>query len=113
MYFCELLKGAVFMKKPSNNDNVIGNSSLRNNNVYDNVSDRVRGVDLKAQHLSSKLGNEGDRIAYKLYCKAFYTLSEDKVWSLYELAKTKGRDPVKYLSWLLSNEIRRSNIGRC
>ena len=97
------------MEIPSINDIVNGNSSKKNNNVYDNVSDRVRSVDYKAQYLCQKMGNEDDRIAYKLYCKAFYVLTEDKVWRLYELAQNKGRDPAKYLSWLLSNEIRRAS----
>lgn len=99
------------MGNPSINDIVTGNSSKKNINVYDNVSDRVRSVDAKAQHLSEKMGNEENRVAYKLYCKAFYVLSEDKVWRLYELAQNKGRDPAKYLSWLLSNEIRRASRG--
>lgn len=99
------------MENPSINDIVFGNSSKKNINVYDNVSDRVRSVDRLAQHLSRKMGNEDNRVAYKLYCKAFYALSEDKVWSLCELAQKKGRDPAKYLSWLLSNEIRRASRG--
>lgn len=97
------------MEIPSINVIVSGNSSKKNNNVYVNVSERVRSVDAKAAHLARKIGNEDNEIAYKLYCKAFYVLSEDKVWSIYELAKKTGRDPVKYLSWLLSNEIRRAS----
>ena len=97
------------MEKPSINDIVTGNSSFKNNNVYDNVSSRVRSVDDLAQYLTRKMGNEDNRVAYKLYCKAFYVLSEDKVWALYELAQQKGRNPAKYLSWLLSNEIRRAS----
>lgn len=103
------------MEIPSINDIVTGNSSKKNinvyDNVYDNVSDRVRSVDCLAHRLSEKMGNEDNRVAYKLYCKAFYVLSEDKVWRLYELAQNKGRDPAKYLSWLLSNEIRRASRG--
>ena len=97
------------MEIPSINVIVSGNSSKKNNNVYVNVSEHVRSVDSKAEHLARKIGNEDNEIAYKLYCKAFYVLSEDKIWSLYELAQKKGRDPAKYLSWLLSNEIRRAS----
>lgn len=99
------------MEIPSINDIVSGNSSRKNINVYDNVSDRVRSVDCLARRLSEKMGNEDNRVAYKLYCKAFYVLSEDKVWRLYELVQNEGRDPAKYLSWLLSNEIRRASRG--
>ena len=99
------------MEIPSINDIVNDHSSKKNYNVYDNVSDRVRSVDTKAQHLARKFGNEGNEIAYKLYCKAFYVLSDDEVWRLYELAQRKGRNPTKYLSWLLSNEIRRASRG--
>ena len=82
------------------NINVIvsGNSSKRNNNVYVNVSERVRSVDAKVAHLAIKVSNEDNEIAYKLYCKAFYVLSEDKAWSFYELVQKKGRNPAKHLS---------------
>lgn len=99
------------MEIPSINVIVSGSSSKKNNNVYVNVSERVRSVDAKAEHLARKIGNQDNEIAYKLYCKAFYVLSEDKVWRLYELAQNKGRDPAKYLSWLLSNKIRRASRG--
>lgn len=98
------------MKIPSINVIISGNSSKKNNNVYVyvNVSERIRSVDSKVEHLARKIGNEDNEIAYKLYCRAFYVLSADKVWSLYELTQKKGRNPVRYLSWLLSNKIRRA-----
>ena len=58
----------------------------------------ARSVDTRAEHLARKIDNEDKEIAYKLYCKAFYVLSEDKAWSLYELAQKKGRNSTKYLS---------------
>ena len=42
------------MEIPSINDIVTGNSSKKNINVYDNVSNRVRSVDCLARRLSEK-----------------------------------------------------------
>lgn len=83
-------------------------SSNKNYNVYVNVSPRIRQVDQKAAYVASRMKNTGDVVAYKLYCKAFYMLSEATIMDCVELALERGKDPARYLSWLLSNEIRRT-----
>ena len=88
-----------------NNDIDSGNFSKRNNNGNDNGEIRRNRVDNLATHCCEKMGNRGDRVAYKLYCKAFYQLSESCVWECVELATNKGRIPAKYLSWLLTREL--------
>ena len=99
------------MENPSINDIGNGNSFLRNNNVNDNVGrkrtrDEIRRADRIADTVCRKIGSRGAR---EFYCKAAYELSEDQIYSCVELAQRKGRTPVKYLSWLLSEELRRTN----
>jgi hypothetical protein len=45
------------------------------------------------------------------YCKAAYKLSENKMYMCAEIA-LKGREPAKYLSWLLSQELRENNVSQ-
>lgn len=100
------------MGKPSTNDIDIGNFLSGNNN--DNVRKRksredIARADRIADYICRKMGNDGAR---EFYCKAAYSLSEDQIFSCLEIAQRKGRDPIKYLSWLLSNELRRTNANR-
>ena len=100
------------MGKPSTNDIDIGNFPLGNNN--DNVRKRksredIARADRIADYICRKMGSDGAR---EFYCKAAYSLSEDQIFSCLETAQRKGRDPIKYLSWLLSNELRRTNANR-
>ncbi len=95
------------------NDIVNDYSYKRNNNVNDNV-DRPKSraelqrADMIADTVCRKIGSTGARA---FYCKAAYALSEDTIYGCVEKA-LKGRCPVKYLSWLLSQELRRTNAGR-
>lgn len=100
------------MGKPSTNDIDIGNSLIGNNN--DNVKRRrtpaeIARADQIADYVCRKMNNYGAR---EFYCKAAYALSEDQIYSCVETALRKGRDPVLLLSWLLSNELRRTNANR-
>ena len=102
--------GAVIMNSPSLNDIVNGYSSKRNNN--DNVQrpktrDQIERADRIADTVCRKIGSTGARA---FYCKAAYELSEDQIYSCVEIA-LKGRCPVKYLSWLLSHQLR-TNASR-
>ncbi len=101
------------MSESTYNDNVNGYSD-KNSNVIDNDrgSSRRQRADRIAKHICRKMGNDGDDVAYRLYCKAAYNLSECKIWNAVELAQAKGRHPAKYLSWLLTQEIRRTNANR-
>ncbi len=93
-------------------NNVIANGNFLKGNNNDNDKGEIKRnrVDSLATHCSEKMGNRGDRVAYKLYCKAFYNLSENCVWQCVELAKDKGRSPTKYLSWLLTRELNKSRL---
>lgn len=100
------------MGKPSTNDIGIGNSLIGNNN--DNVRKRktreeIARADRIADYVCRKMGSDNAR---EFYCKAAYSLSEDQIINCMELALRKGRNPIKYLSWLLSNELRRTNANR-
>ena len=53
----------------------------------------------------------GSTDARAFYCKAAYKLSENKMYVCAEIA-LKGREPAKYLSWLLSQELRGNNVSR-
>lgn len=104
------------MEKPSTNDNDIEDSSLRNNSGIDNVnigrrrsSAEIARADRIADYICQKIGSNRAR---EFYCKAAYRLSEDQIIKCMEIAQRKGRDPIKYLSWLLSNELRRTNAIR-
>lgn len=96
------------------NDIVNDYSSLRNTNVNDNVEKQRKSqheidrADRIADYLCKKIGS---RDARAFYCKASYYLSEDTIYRCLEIA-LKGRVPVKYLSWLLKNELRRTNASR-
>lgn len=128
MYFCERLTGVVFMSYKSINDIVNEKFLNRNFNVNDNDrggkperkgygADRIYRVDCLADKLCRMMGNSDmhiadNRTARTLYCKAFYLLSEDKVWSLAEIALKKTK-PTHYLSTALSHEIRFNAHSRC
>lgn len=68
-------------------------------------SDKYQQIDIEAYAVERKMGNTGDQIAHKLYCKAFYHLAPVTIWNSVELALNKGRNPAKYLSWLLTKEL--------
>lgn len=102
------------MERPSTNDNGIEHSSLRNNNGNDNVRKRrssaeIARADRIADYVCQKMGSSSAR---EFYCKAAYALSEDQIIKCMEIAQRKGRNPIRYLSWLLSNELRRTNAIR-
>ena len=83
----------------------------RNNN--DNVGRRktqaeIEGADRLADYACEKNGSRGAR---EFYCKAAYKLSENKMYVCAEIA-LKGREPAKYLPWLLSQELRGDNVSR-
>ena len=95
------------------NDIVNDYSSKRNYNVNDNVAkerhspeERAR-ADRIADYLCSKIGSRGARA---FYCKAAYQLSDDVIYDCLEKAK-KGRSPVKYLSWLLKQNLGPKNTN--
>lgn len=92
----------------SNIDNVTSFRSIQRHCSNDN-DNRYRAIDKRADTVCRKMGNSGDKVAFKLYCKAFNHLSEATVWDCVELASTKGRTPVKYLSWLLKRELMKIN----
>ena len=89
-------------------DNVTSFRSIQRHCFNDN-DNRNRAIDERADAVCRKMGNSGDEIAFKLYCKAFNHLSEATVWDCVELASSKGRTPVKYLSWLLRQELIKVN----
>ena len=98
------------MGNPSINDIVIGYSSKRNNNDIvqrPKTRQEIERADRIADNVCRKIGSSGARA---FYCKAAYELSEDQIYSLVEKA-LKGRCPVKYLSWLLSHQLR-TNASR-
>ena len=84
-------------------------SEVYNVIVFNDNDNRNRAIDERADAVCRKMGNSGDEIAFKLYCKAFNHLSEATVWDCVELASSKGRTPVKYLSWLLRRELIKVN----
>lgn len=91
------------------NDIVNEVSLKRNYNVNDNVDklktpEQIDRADCIADKVCQMIGSTGARA---FYCKAAYRLSEDKIYSCVEIAK-KGRDPLRYLSWLLKHEIKKS-----
>lgn len=67
--------------------------------------DKYRQADETAYAIERKIGNTGDEIAHKLYCKASYSLAPATIWNYVEIA-LKGRSPARYLSWLLSRELK-------
>lgn len=94
------------------NDIVNENFLKRKSNVNDNVDrkrsrEEIQRADRIADNVCRKIGSSGARA---FYCKAAYQLSEDTIYSCVETA-LKGRDPVKYLSWLLSHELRSKNAS--
>ena len=82
----------------------------RNYNVNDNVGRRKTPaeVDRIADKVCEMIGSPAARA---FYCKAAYKLSEKKMYVCAEIA-LKGREPAKYLSWLLSQELRGNNVSR-
>ena len=92
------------------NDIVNGYSFERNNNdIVQRPKSRqeIERADRIADIVCRKIGSSGARA---FYCKAAYELSEDQIYSCVEKA-LKGRCPVKYLSWLLSHQLR-TNASR-
>ena len=82
------------------NDIVNEYSFKRNNNdIVQRPKSRqeIERADRIADIVCRKIGSSGARA---FYCKAAYELSEDQ-----------GRCPVKYLSWLLSHQLR-TNASR-
>ena len=104
--FCEPLERNGLKMSTSNNDIVNSFKEF----PLSNVNDRSRQVDRDAMAVCRKMGNVGDEVAFKLYCKAFYHLAPVTIWNSVELALEKGRSPVKYLSWLLKHELNQRNI---
>ena len=84
-------------------------SFKRNNN--DNVGRRktqaeIERADRLADYACEKIGSRGAR---EFYCKAAYELSDAIFIDCVETAVSKGRNPTKYLSWLLSYQLRSKN----
>ena len=92
------------------NDIVNDLSFNRKYNVNDNVGRRKTPaeVDRIADKVCEMIGSTDARA---FYCKASYKLSENKMYVCAEIA-LKGREPAKYLSWLLSQELRGNNVSR-
>lgn len=91
------------------NDIVNEISFKRNNN--DNVGRRkaqaeIERADRLADYACVKIGSRGAR---EFYCKAAYELSDAIFIDCVETAVNKGRNPTKYLSWLLSYQLRSKN----
>lgn len=89
----------------------MGFSFKRNNN--DNVGRRktqaeIEGADRLADCDCEKIGGRGAR---EFYCRAAYKLSENKMYVCAEIA-FKGREPARYPSWLLSQELRGNKVSR-
>lgn len=95
------------------NDIVISDRKYHWNNDNDHRKTVKRHsrheVDAEAHAIESKMGNVGDQVAHKLYCKALYKLAPVTIWNCVELALNKGRNPKKYLSWLLTEELNQLN----
>lgn len=82
---------------------------IRDNN--DNVGRRktqaeIERADRLADYACKKIGSRGAR---EFYCKAAYELSDAIFIDCAETAVNKGRNPTKYLSWLLSYQLRSKN----
>lgn len=99
------------------NDIVNDYSSKRKYNVNDNVAkeryspEEIARADRIADYLCDKIGSRGARA---FYCEAAYHLSEDVIYDCLEIALKKGRNPLKYLSWLLKQNLgpKNTNAGR-
>lgn len=99
------------------NDIVNDYSSKRKYNANDNVTkeryspEEIARADRIADYLCDKIGSRGARV---FYCEAAYHLSEDVIYDCLEIALKKGRNPLKYLSWLLKQNLgpKNTNAGR-
>ena len=89
---------------------IVNETSLKRNN-NDNVGRRktqaeIERADRLADYACEKNGSRGAR---EFYCKAAYDLSDAIFIDCVETAINKGRNPAKYLSWLLSYQLRSKN----
>lgn len=90
------------------NDIVNEHSFNRNCNANDNVvkerrsRDEIARADRIADYLCRKIGSTGART---FYCEEAYHLSDDIIYECLKIAIKKGRTPVKYLSWLLKQNL--------
>lgn len=87
-----------------NNDNVTSRNEVNNDNDIGKItqksvgsSAKSRAVENIAQRLVDAFNNPGAR---EYYCKVAWSLSEATIWNNVELAKSKGRSPAKYFTWL-------------
>lgn len=99
---------------PQSLNDIVNEVSLkRKYNVKDNderpkTPEQIDRADRIADKVCEMIGATGARA---FYCKAAYKLSENKMYVCTEIA-LKGREPAKYLSWLLSQELRGNNVSR-
>lgn len=83
--------------KRNNNDNVVGRRKTQA---------EIERADRLADYACKKIGSRGAR---EFYCKAAYELSDAIFIDCVETAINKGKNPTKYLSWLLSYQLRSKN----
>lgn len=98
--------------KPNNvndNGNFQRKSSMINDNDRETKKRRISAdeVDRIADNICEKMGSRNE-IARMLYCKAAWNLPQSKIWQCVEIAKEKGRNPLKYLSFLLKDELNKT-----
>lgn len=89
---------------------IVNETSLKRNN-NDNVGRcktqaEIERADRLADYACEKNGSHGAR---EFYCKAAYDLSDAIFIDCVETAINKGRNPAKYLSWLLSYQLGSKN----
>lgn len=65
---------------------------------------KYRNVESMADNLCQKMGNVGNKRSFKLYCRAFWELTEAEVANYVEQAQ-RGDNEQAYLNWLLNNRL--------
>ena len=104
------------MGKEQHIDNDIVNLNVRENNVNDNdkvevrptnrISERAMDVDRIADHLVRKFQAPNSR---NFFCKCAWKLSEDDIWTAYELAHSpRVKVPLKYFISLCQIKLSRA-----
>lgn len=69
----------------------------------DTVASGQNKVDAIADKLVGLFNNPTRRM---FYCKVGWKLSEAQIWNNYELALSKGREPVKYFTYLCNKDMK-------
>lgn len=72
------------------------------NNVVKNLISNDQ-ADTIADKLCEELGNHQYR---SFYCKVAYSLSESQIWNSLEEAKSNGKNPARYFTWLVKKQMK-------